>query len=143
MRFINSKDPLTSEDIATVERDLGLQFPASVREHFLRANGGRPDPNVYRDQDEDVGVTVHQCLPLLGGRGSAVAIYQNLVVSKSVVPRSFLPFAIDPGGDILFVDCASPAGLVYLWHHEIPDDEPLVPLNVGLDEFWSRLKPKE
>ena len=25
--------------------------------------------------------------------------------------------------------------------NELGYDEPLVPLNVGLDEFWSRLKP--
>jgi cell wall assembly regulator SMI1 len=144
MKLSKSEAPLTEAEIEGIEKDVGLQFPRSLKEHYLRANGGYPvDVRVYEDEnDEDVGVSVQHCLPLRGAKGAAPMYYQRLVVSASVVPKSFFPFAIDPGGDVLFVDCSSAEGQVYLWHHDTAFD-PIVPFKVGLDEFWSRLKPEE
>lgn len=139
MRFVDCKAPPTDEQIASFERDLGLHFPSALRGLYLYANGGTPDPYVY--EDDNVNTVVLSCYPLQRGRGSAVDVYEDLVVKKEVVPRHFFPLTSDGGGDVFFVDCSSENGAVYLWHHELGDDDPLVCLHVGVDEFWTRLKP--
>ena len=143
MKFVHSKEPLSMEQIASFEHDLGLQFPRSLREHFLRTNGGRPDLCVYDDEeDSTVGVIVSECLPLRHKGESAITVYKDQVLSKGLVPKPFFPFAVDPGGDYLYVDCSSASGTVYLYLHDT-GGEPLVPFKVSLDEFWARLKPDE
>jgi cell wall assembly regulator SMI1 len=143
MKFTHSKDPLTIEQITSFERELGLQFPQSLRAHFLRANGGRPDLCIYDDEaDSNVGVVVSECLPIRHEGESAIIVYKDQVLSKALLPKHFFPFAVDPGGDYLYVDCSSESGMVYLYLHDTVG-EPLVPFKVGLDEFWSRLKPDE
>jgi cell wall assembly regulator SMI1 len=137
MKFIDCEDPLTVEEITAFERQLGLRFPQSLRKHFLRANGGSPDPCVY--DGDNVGVVVQECLPLRHGKGSAIKAYETLVLAKELVPEHFFPFAVDPGGDYLYVDCSSASGAVYLYLHDTGSDH-LVSLNVSLDDFWSRLK---
>ena len=140
MEFHHCEAPPTEEQIAAFERELGLTFPRSLKEHYLRANGGSPDPYVY--EDEDVDTVVSRCLPLRRGSVSAVGLYEDLVLGKSLVPRHLFPLALDGGGDVFFVETTSEDARVYLWHHDTAF-EPLVPLNVGLDEFWSRLKADE
>ena len=121
---------------------MGLRFPQSLREHYLRANGGYPEPYIY--EDDNVDTAVQACLPLRRGKGSAIDVYEDHVLSKAFVPRHLFPFARDPGGDNFYVDTLSPLGMVYLYRHDVgTGEEPLVALNVGIDEFWSRLKPDE
>lgn len=140
MRFIDCEKPLTAEQLASFERELNLQFPPALREHYLRANGGCPEPYVY--EDANVYTSVSECLPLQHEGWSAIRVYKNQVLEKSLVPKHFFPFAVDGGGDFFFVDCSSASGMVYLHRHDT-GGEPLVALNVGIDEFWSRLKPDE
>jgi SMI1-KNR4 cell-wall len=137
MKFINSEEPLTTEKIAAFERELGLHFPPGLRGHYLRANGGSPERDVY--EDENVDTMIQKCLPLRHGKGSAIRTYEVLVLSKGLVPKHFFPFACDPGGDYFYVDCSSTRGMVYLYRHDTAF-EPLVDLHVSIDDFWSRLK---
>jgi hypothetical protein len=132
---------LSLEEIKSVEDYLSLEFPISLREHFTRSNGGTPDPDCYESPtDPDVGVIISSCYPLRHGKGSAVNLYEELVLKKGLVPKTFFPVANDPGGDILFVDCATHEGLVYLWHHDTAFD-PVVPFHIGLAQFWDSLQP--
>lgn len=134
---------LSEEQIESVERSLGLQFPRSLREYFLQPDRVRQDLCIYDDEeDERVGVVVHHRLSLSDGRENALAIYSDHVLKKELVPRSFFPFAVDPGGDILYVDCSSQSGSVYLWHHDTAFD-PIIPFKIDLETFWSRLRPDE
>jgi hypothetical protein len=141
MKFEHADISLTLRDISDAEKEVGLSFPTSLRNHYLTVNGGSPNPYVY--EDENVDTTISECLPLRStrSRDTAIVVYQDLVISKGIVPTHFFPFAIDSGGDYLFVDCSSVDGDVYLYQHDTIY-EPLVPLRVGLDEFWARLKPE-
>jgi cell wall assembly regulator SMI1 len=137
IKFTDCEELPTEEQITSFEHELSLQFPRGLREHYLRANGGSPDPYMY--EDDNVDTVVSQCFPLRRGKGSAISYYEILVLKKALVPKTFFPLAVDGSGDIFFVDCSSDKGLMYLWHHEI--GESLVALNVSIDEFWTRLKP--
>jgi hypothetical protein len=93
-------------------------------------------------EDANVDTVVSECLPLQHEGWSAITVYKDYVLKKSIVPRHFFPFAVDGSGDFFYVDCSSASGMVYLYRHDdMP--KPLVALNVSIDEFWSRLKPDE
>ena len=134
--FVECDPPASDEEIDGLEKRVGLKFPEGLRRLFREANGGRPDPYTYRDEDNDT--VVSECLALRPGEGSVEWTYDLLVSSKLLVPRHFFPFAVDSGGDTYFVDCSSPEGMVYLYVHDTAFEH-VRPLNVNIDGFWSRL----
>ncbi len=136
VRFDECEDPATQEQIDFAEEQLGLRFPARLKELFLTCNGGTPHPYVYRDGRLET--VVIGTLPLRAGRGSAFWTYSLFVEKKRLVPRYFFPFAIDGGANTLFVDCSTPDGRVYLYLIGMTHDN-TVALDVGFDEFWDRL----
>lgn len=114
MRFEGVGAPLTNEALSSAEAEIKLQFPPGLREHYLRANGGSPDPCVFRRGD--VATAVSECLPLtVEGRGlSAMSAYRLLALQRKEFPSYFFPFAIDGGGNMFLVDCRSEEGSVYI-----------------------------
>lgn len=143
MRFDNPEVPVTSDEIKVIESNLSLSIPQELKEQYLRSNGGSPDPYVY--EDDNVDTVVASFLPLVSSRGKRTAVdtYEHLVQSQKIVPQHYFPFAVDGGGDYFFVDCSSENGMVFLYRSDFAvDDGPLVPLKVGVGEFWSRLKPE-
>jgi cell wall assembly regulator SMI1 len=141
MRFDDCDVALTDAQVQSVEASLGLRFPPSLREYYVRWNGGSPDP--YRYEDENLDTVVADCMPLVSRhrRGTSVESYRNLVLAKRLVPRHFFPFAVDGGGDYFFVDCSSADAAVYFYRGDSAHDA-LLPLQVGLPDFWRRLKPE-
>src|SRR5579872_1087362 len=132
MRFENSRSPLTPEALSSAEAETGLRFPSGLREHFLRSNGGVPDPYVFRRGA--MTVSVSECLPLEVVRGrhlSEMDAYRTLVLKQKLLPSYFFPFAIDGGSNLFLVDCRSNEGFVYVWRHDVPDQN-LLDLRVGI-----------
>jgi hypothetical protein len=126
----------TTEDVDALERNLGFAVPDAIRKLTTSANGGRPNPNIYRDSLACTDVS--ECLALRDGKGSIWWTYELLVLTKKAVPVHYLPFAVDSGGNTFFVDCRS--GTVHLLLHDPTFRS--CSLSVGLDEFWSRLVEK-
>jgi hypothetical protein len=82
-----------------------------------------------------------ELLPLKSERkDTALASYKYLVCEKKLVPRHFLPFAIDGGSDYFFADCSTLDGKVYLYNSDTISNKPLVILNLEFKQFWSSLK---
>jgi cell wall assembly regulator SMI1 len=142
MKFTEAEAPLTEDDVSAAEMHAGVLFPRELRRQYLQSNGGSPEPYVYEDDNLDTVVAEYLPLKSSRGTGTAVDAYRNLVLSKKIVPPNFFPFAVDGGGDYFFLDCSSPDGLVYFYRGDTSDDETqrLLALNVGIGEFWSRLK---
>jgi hypothetical protein len=136
VEFSESMTPASDEQIAAVERRVGLSFPLALRRIFREANGGRPYPYVYRDDNNDTDVS--ECLAIREGQGSALWTYELLVLSKHLVPAQYFPFAVDSGGDCFLVDCSPGAGGVWTYVHDTAFEH-LRFLCESLDEFWSRL----
>jgi SMI1 / KNR4 family (SUKH-1) len=137
MRFDNSRAPLTNEALSSAEAEVGLRFPSGLREHYLRSNGGAPDPYIFRRGS--IVVAISECLPLRDGPGlSAMDTYRMLVLKRKVLPEYLFPFAVDGGGNLFLVDCRSDDGSVYVWWHDVPDNN-LLDLRTGISDFWSYL----
>jgi hypothetical protein len=118
---------------------LGFNLQVVVRDFYLSINGGSPEPYVFEDQNIDT--IVAEFLPLKSERkGTVLVSYKRLVCEKKLVPRHFLPFAVDGGGDYFFVDCSTLDGQVYFYRSDSISSERLVNLNLAFKQFWSSLK---
>lgn len=136
VEFIECEAPATAEEIEAVEKYVGYRFPAGLRRLFESANGGRPEPYIFRHGRIDTAVS--ECLPLRTGKNSALATYEILIRQKKLLPDNYFPFAVDGTGDYFFVDCTSADALVTLYVHDTAFEH-VVPLNIGIEEFWSRM----
>lgn len=142
MRFTGPENALDAKTLAEIESRLGLTFPAALRETYLAANGGCPEPYVYNGTR--IETVVSELLPLVSDdHGTAVQTYERLVRKLKLVPCHLFPFAVDGGGDYFFVDCADEAGAVFFYRSDTASDEKLLDLGVGLAEFWQRLEEEE
>jgi len=136
MKFENSRAPLTNEELSAAEAEIGVRFPPGLRDHYLRTNGGVPDPYIFRRGNIEVAIS--QCLPLRadGRRISAMDVYRHLVLKQGVIPKYLFPFAIDGGGNPFLVDCRTDEGWVYVWWHDVSDNN-LDDLRTGIGAFWN------
>jgi hypothetical protein len=143
MEFTNLDRRLSDEEIANFESDLGILFPASLRDLFANHNGGAPIPYVF--QGHFLHAVVNETLPLISGEGrdTAVDTYELLVLQRQIVGKRFFPFAIDPGGDYFFVDCEASDSRVYFYRSDTIDPNKLIDLGLSLKEFWDCLKPED
>ena len=135
VQFTDTDTPATPAEVDALERRLGFSVPSGIRKIFLTANGGRPQPHIYRDSKG--GTPVSQCFPLREGKGGVWRIYEILALSKKAIPQYYLPFAVDSFGNSFVVDCRSDDGHVHILFHD-PEFR-LCPLGVTLEEFWERL----
>ncbi len=141
MEFTNVDRKVSSDEVSAVEAELNLTFPKALRSLFLEHNGGEPEPYVF--QEEGLYTVVNETLPLVSEeRGTAVRSYQLLVLEREIVGKNFFPFAVDAGGDYFFVDCEMPNASVYFYRSDRPEN-PLLNLNLSLEEFWECLQPEE
>lgn len=143
MEFINLDRKLSDEEIADVESNLGISFPASLRDLFTNYNGGDPLPYVF--QGYGLHTVVNETLPLISGedRDTAVDTYRLLVLERQIVEKRFFPFAIDPGGDYFFVDCETSDSRVYFYCSDTIDHNKLLDLGLSLKQFWDCLQPED
>ena len=145
VRFTECILPATPAQVADLEAQLGFRLPDGLRRVFLTFNGGRPEPSALRPPpDADLRPygpwdnDVSECLELRDGRGGALWWYQLLVQKQRLVPPSFFPFAHTSGGDMFFVDCASPDGQVHVHLHDTAYEH-LHALGLSIDAFWDHL----
>ena len=134
MTFSECEPPATDEDLDSVERRVGLKFPAALRRLFREANGGRPVCSCA-DGDGYSHTGISECLVLSGRDGSAVWTYDLFAISKQVTPTHLFPFAVDSGGDCFLADCSSADGDVVLYVHDTAFEH-LRPLHLTFERFW-------
>lgn len=120
MEITASDRSLTAEDIAGVERRLGVEFPEDLRKLYLRVNGGIPAPDSFEMDGE---FYVVQCiLPILDPGDGLEGAYVTLVENE-LLPPDMIPFADDPSGDY-FLYCIAPEsrGEIHFLQTEYCDD---------------------
>jgi hypothetical protein len=134
VEFEECEPPASDALIKATEDRVGIRFPAALRWLFQNANGGRPKPALFAN--ENGRVWVDRTLPLRDGKGSAEWWYNLMVRKKQMVPSTWFPFALDPTGNVLYVDSESDDAMVHAYLHDTAF-EPRVDLGIGLDELWA------
>jgi cell wall assembly regulator SMI1 len=143
MLFENQDKPMPPEEIDSIEAELGICFPNSLKNLFLENNGGSPIPYVLRTQSHHT--TISETLPLKSaeGRGTAVDTYKSLVLGRNLVSRQLFPFAVDSGGDYFFIDCTPNHESIYFYKADSTFNRNLSDLCMSLDAFWNSLIDEE
>lgn len=121
--FIDAEQPVTSTDLAEVERSLDFIFPPQFRSHYLTHNGGSPRRCLFHGK-ETIHV-VNQFLPIKYGRKDYrfEDVYRDLKVERGILPKHLVAFADDPGGDFYcFSVRDQDAGSIWLYIGEYGDE---------------------
>ena len=144
--MVDTKPPIGNAEIKEVEARFGFTFPDDLREHYLRANGGRPVPNLFPKDDEYFAV--NEFLPIKHGMRGALFedTYSSLVQNNRLFPKNLIPIAVDAGGDFFCYSLLpGKLGAICFWQSDYYDDESraLVYLADSLEGFLSSLVSDE
>lgn len=154
----NSQEPVAEEDIIDLESRMAAQLPADFKD-FLRTHNGGSSTTVlcyliHNNQQGDIGL-LHQIYYLKRKYTyrDSNDIRNKLAVFEDRMPRHFVPFACDPGGNQLCISVRQKDyGTVYFWAHEeeeeYEDDDGTADSYAGIylvaksfSEFLEQLRP--
>lgn len=93
---------LTKEDIKDFEVELNVKIPASMKNYYLKSNGGMPSPYCFQPQDEDLDWVEIKAFFPIKERTDAFETIEAIakdIWSKNLMPCNLLPFAMDSGGN--------------------------------------------
>ena len=143
-KFTGCERPLTGGDIDDVERRFGVVFPASLRQHYLRWNGGAPERYLFVDE-EGVTFVVNDFLPIKYAHPQNLSmeeLIQDWQVEQAIIGREFIPFAADPGGNWYCMKTTEPdRGAVFFFDHEFGHGgESLRRLVASFNEFLQQMR---
>lgn len=105
--------------IVALEQRLATHLPVSYRQFLFDINGGRPEPNAFKIQDNPNDT--HGLLERFFSLDDADADYDisdNIDVFQNRIPGNLLPIAFDPGGNLLCIAVSGEnVGKIYFWDH--------------------------
>lgn len=93
---------LTKEDIKDFEAKLDVQIPASMKNFYLKFNGGTPSPYCFQPQDEDLDwVEINAFFPIKERSNAfeTIEVIAKDIWSRNLMSCNLLPFAMDSGGN--------------------------------------------
>ncbi|WP_250465082.1 SMI1/KNR4 family protein [Microbulbifer litoralis] len=140
-------DDLSSSDIKSAEQDLGIKFPGSLVAFYKEVNGGYFVRNCWKSCSEEIYI-VGQILPIKYTlRASKMSLENSYCVlrDKNMLPDSFVPFAMDLGGNYFCVG-GKDEKIYWLSHeHSIEDefDKAVTMISNGIKAFVSELVSEE
>lgn len=143
--------PPTDDEIAQVERTLGVRFPADYLAILRVAHGGGPAPSSFTYVDPHlgpVGSGLHLLLTFVPGDGDSILAAVSSFRIDDRLPDGVVPFAMDGGGDLMAFDyrrSATPT-VCYVATGAASDDEPdrhVYPLAASFTAFVAMLHEDE
>lgn len=146
MTFVDTAPAVSDAELDELEATLGFPLPPDLRQHFLRFNGGRPVPNLFKKGDEYF--PVNEFLPVkYGMRGTRFEdTYFDLVQGNDLFPNGLIPIASDAGGDY-FCYSINPRnnGAICFYQSDYYDDpaRSVVDLADSLESFLGSLVSDE
>jgi len=137
-KIFKTEKKLTIEEVEKIEREIGLIFPMEYKEHLLKYNGGKCEPNEFSFFENGVLETsaIDWFLAIYDGDGDNLLEYINILkIEEKRIPNSLIPIATDDCGNIICISCeGKDCGSVYFWDHEKEID-----YNSEDDSNWSNL----
>lgn len=155
--FSETEENITLSQIEEIEQYVGLIFPQQYKEHLLKHNGGRCEPNVF-EFITDTGKLNSSCINWFlaiydGNYDNLKGAIESYKIEEKRMPIHILPIADDPGGNAICISTSgADEGYIYFWDHEqevdytISDDSDysnLFFIAKSFNEFLSSLKTIE
>jgi len=115
--FYNCSFQLTRKDLEEVEILLSFQLPQELKEHYLQYNGGLPNKPCFFEENSGLETRVHVFLPIKFDNNIGYTLEKGYLDFKgrNIIPKKYLPFANDAGGNIFCIDLDSKqVVLIYL-----------------------------
>lgn len=117
LNFNNASKELTRADIAEVESKLGLPFPESFTEHYLKYNGGKPSKTYFYSEESGTEIDIQIFEPIkyrYSEYDQLKTVEEKYTYFKGIseLMSEYLPFANDYGGNPLCVNVKT--GKVYI-----------------------------
>ena len=113
--------PVTSDDLATVEKRFGCILPEPYARFMLRTNGGMPEPYCFSGKRPGEGGTVHFFYSIDGGEHTDLIDHASMLRGYHDVPKTLLPIAPTMSGDAVCIGIApGNHGQVWFWSHDHP-----------------------
>ena len=128
VQISRSREKLSSQKIAAIERKLSLSLPSQYRAFLLTYNGGRPRPKRFPIGDDSFSSHGQVHFFLCVKEGDSYNLEDWVTDYYDRIPSGFLPIAVDPGGNLICLAIAGDnAGKVYFWDHEEEVEEGQTP----------------
>lgn len=111
-KFTKTYHQLTEADIKAAEKRMGFTLPAELRAHYLKYNGGEPELRCWKSEHYDDNYLtgffpIRKSNDLDDKELAKVETLDETVVELlegQHMPKSFLPFAADGGGNYFCID---------------------------------------
>lgn len=119
VEILESKEPVTEQQLAQLEEQLGRKLPPAYRAFLLKHNGGYPVPDTFDlpEMGADADGMVDRFLAIHDGEHSN--LYDYLETYAGRLPPNLFPVAHDPGGNVICISVdGEDSGQVYFWDHE-------------------------
>lgn len=124
-KLVNSSKKITEEDIKKVEKIIKLPLPEELKKIYLKYNGGEVEGGrkIYVSE-EGMEYEVKSFLPIGYPRFEADSLLEDsyvfFVKEKKLIPKNFIPFAMDSGGFRYCINVDD--GQVYVSNFDKDDD---------------------
>ncbi len=118
--FVNSAKSINDNDIQELEKQLGLTLPDEIKKHYLKYNGGFPVNERFYMKDYDTYTSINGFMPIKYHYDNIddwtmEEVYLNFNKVKEALPKNFIAFASDYGGNKFCIDTESKSiFLVYM-----------------------------
>lgn len=137
--FTNAQKSLGDSEFRALEALTSYQLSTEFKNHYLVFNGGTPEHCLYIS--EGAPMVVQELFPITyGDQGNTVeSHFRELVLKEKIIPKSFLPFGRDPGGDFYCLDMSNGKIIVFRGEY-LPDVESCIrEVAFSMNEFISGL----
>ncbi|GAA0731128.1 hypothetical protein GCM10009430_42970 [Aquimarina litoralis] len=132
INFKNTKKQLLPEELSEFEKEQGFILPIDYKSHILIYNGGRPDKDYFGDTRLSYFYPIKY--------GDSGTLEETLNVISDVLPDGFFPFAYDGGGNQICIALDEKNyGKIFIWYHDMDDDEDIELLANSFKEFMNGL----
>jgi len=130
--FKNTEQSINNTEFDQFEREFGLNLPKAYKRHILKNNGGKPTLDIYGE------LRIHYFHSIK--YAEFTTLEKTLERIKDILPDDFFPFAQDSGGNqVGFFLNEEEYGKVYIWFHDMDEEDELEYLADSFDEFMKGL----
>jgi hypothetical protein len=121
LTFTHVGQQLTGAELDDCVNSLPCKLPAELRQHYAITNGGYPSHS-YWALNNGCSLQLQRFINIKYPRATERCIVDTyqLLTAKNLLPKNFIPFAIDHGGNYF---CINSKGAVIYYAMDVWDEE--------------------